>query len=308
MANMTFTIAQQEVASQLGLDYTDTNTATLIKRWLNLAYNDIVGYYNWQWLRDVETITMQKDNTGAAADLNVTASVSSASDAVTMSGVVAVSQAGRYIQFSSANDWYLISAHTAGTAAMTISPVYAQADDLTAGTFTIRTRYYSLASTTDKVYSARQAVTNTPLKIIPAYNYDNNVTYTDNTGSPYALYMWKQDSSQNWEITPFPFPDTAMLIELRIKKKVTELSADSGIPIFPDRFESVWLDQATARGWKHDDDDRAATTFTMVQRNLERLKVQDMADLGRVLVLKSIDEGRQNRALVPFPDSFGSDL
>ena len=41
---MDFLTAQKELAAQLGLDYTQTDTAVLLKRWLNFSYQDIVGY------------------------------------------------------------------------------------------------------------------------------------------------------------------------------------------------------------------------------------------------------------------------
>ena len=303
MSNMTFLTAQKEVASQLGLDYTETDDSTLIKRWINLSYKDIVGYSNWSWLQSQEVQTTEIDY---SSDTDTTTiSIASGDTTATVSATISVSQTGRFIQFSSANDWYEISAHTAGTDSITLSTAYAQASDLTDGTYNIRTRYYSLASTTDRVISARQAVSPYKLDIISHKTYDDVVPYTEATGTPYAAFMWGQDSSGNWRYTLYPFPDTALLVEFRVIKKATELDGDTDTAIFPERFESVWLDLACARGWRHNDDTRADVTYRQGLFNLKNLNSQDGQDPGRRRVLKSIDEVRPMRGIVPFTPEYG---
>lgn len=296
---MDFITGRQELAAQLGLDWTQTSTATLLNRWLNLSYQDIVGDYNWSWLKSREAVTMATDYTTG------TVGITAGATTITFSAGPAASQTDRYIQFSSANDWYKITAHTAGDTSATISPAYVQTTDLSAGTFTIRTVFYSLSSACEYVYSVREAINYRPLKIINAQVLDDHAPFSTTTGTPTAITMWGLDSSGYWQFTPFPWPDDVLLLEFRTIKKVTNLSSDTDEPIFPSRFESVWLYGAKCYGYDFLDDDRANGAFLKFESKVKKLRKRDTVGLNKMYVLQPIDKQAATRDIQQFPAEFG---
>jgi hypothetical protein len=297
---MNLLTAEQQVAYALGLDVTDTTHKANIDQWLNLSYYDIAGYSSWSWLKGLETVTMATDYTTG------TASVAAGGAAVTFSGVIAPSQLNRYIQFSSANDWYKITYHDTGTATATISPAYAQTAALVSGTFKIRTFYYSLASTCEYVVGGRQAITRQPIDIVDATVYDDYKTYTEATGTPTAMILWGQDSAGSWQFTPYPFPDSAVICEFRVIKKATTLSGPTSAPLFPDRFDSDWLRIAKNYGYEFMDDSRWQRDKDEVMKPLKFLKGRDNPGSGQDRVIQAADNKVRGNYMIPFPENFGN--
>jgi len=297
---MQFSTARAEVAAQLSLDQTQSDTTTLINRWLNLSQLDIASAWNWTWLKDRDVITTELDLATGTVD------ATAASATITFSSAPAASQTDRFIQFSSADDWYKITAHTAGVATATISPVYAQTSNLTAGTFTVRTFFYSLATTTEYVYTARTSQNPAYLPVISASLVDQYAPFWTDTGSPKKIILWGKDSSGNVQFSPFPWPDEILLIEFRVYKKPSDLSADSDTPLFPTRFDSMWIDGALAYGYRYLNDDRADKTRRDFLLKVDNLKDRDNPGLTSNRILKSIDEGsHQGHPFIPFPSNFG---
>jgi len=296
---MQFITAQQELAAQLGEDYTNSDTATMLKRWLNLSYKDIAGFWRWSWLKDRESVSTEVDYTTG------TVSVTASSTLLTFSGSITASQENRYIQFSSANDWYKITTHTAGDNNALITPAYIQTSNLTSGTFTIRTFYYSTSSSVDYIVSAKEAINPRPIAIMSPDILDNYHPFTDSQGTPQAIIIWGQDSSGNWQFTPHPMPDAKILIELRTVKKITELSDSTDEPLFPTRFDSIWLDGAKAYGHEFLDDDRSSSVFKRFYLKLDNMKSQDEVGLSKFRVLKPVDRPSGRRSTIPYPAEFG---
>lgn len=297
---MDFITTQKEVAAQLGMDYLNSDTATLLKRWINLAYQDIVGYTTWEWLNSREAVVMAVDYTTG------TVSATASGATITFSATIAATQAGRYIQFSSADDWYLITAHTAGADTATISPAYIQTSNLTAGTFIIRTLYYSLSSSAEYVYSAKQAATPRFLDVIDARSYDISRPFPTDTGDTTTIIFWGQDSSGNWQFTPFPSPDSPILLEFRIKKRVSLLSSDTETYIFPTRFESILITGALRYGYRFLDDSRENKQESSFYALLDDMKTKDEPGLSKHRILQSIDSGGSaGGTIIPFPPEFG---
>ena len=292
--------ARSELAAQLGLNQTKSSTKTLLDRWLNFAYQDIAGAYPWSWIENTDRVAMEVDLTTGTVD------ATAGSTTITFSSAPTASQVNRYIQFSSANDWYKITAHTAASATATIDPAYVQSSNLSAGTFTIRTFFYSLASTVESAYSAKQAISNVPISIITAHTYDRNLAFPEDTGDPKVIYMWGRDSSEQWQFSPFPWPSSAMIIEFKTITTVTDLSNDTDKPLFPTRFNTVWLRGAKAYGYEFLDDDRSTRAFNRFEDRIDEMKKLDNVGLTRNYILEAVDEGRNDlRSTIPFPAAFG---
>lgn len=296
---MDFLTAQKELGAQLGLDYTQTDTAVLLKRWLNLSYQDIVGDYTWSWLKSREAIAMATDYTTGTVD------ITAGSTTITFSTAPTASQANRYVQFSSANDWYKITDHTAASTTATISPAYTQTSALSDGTLTIRTFYYSLSSACEYVISVKEAINYRALKVITAQKFDEGAPFSTTTGTPTTIVLWGQDSSGYWQFTPYPWPDDVLLLEFRTIKKITELSETTDEPLFPPRFESPWLYGAKCYGYDFLDDDRAIDAFIKFESKIKKMRTRDTVGLNKMHVLQSIDSQPTARDIVQFPAEFG---
>ena len=296
---MQFSTARAEVAAQLGLDETQSNVTTLINRWLNLSQNDISSSWDWTWLQSRQAIATAIDYTTGTVDLIA------GSGTITFSAVIATSQTGRFIQFSSYNDWYEITAHTAGAATATISPVYAQAANATAETFTIRTWYYTFATNVSHVYTARQADSQQYIPLVSAAKRDLFQPFSTATAdAPQVLTIWDRDSSGSLQFTPFPWPAKVILIEFRTYLRPMDLSGDTDTPLFPAEFDTIWIEGAVARGYKFLDDDREENTLKYFLLRIERMKLRDNPAIDKSRILQSIDEGGRGNNIIRFPSTF----
>jgi hypothetical protein len=296
---MQFSTARAEIAAQLGLDVNSTSTQTLINRWLNFTQQDIVGSWKWSWLQSVDLVTLAADFTTG------TVGVTAGGSTITFSAGPAASQTNRYIQFSSADDWYLITAHTAAALTATISPAYIQTSNLVAGTFIIRTFYYPLASSTEFVYDCMEA---TNKRYIPCQNiekYDLNAPFTEATGGPQKIMLWSNSSTNCLQFTPYPWPDKSYILQFRIWKKATDLSGDTDTPIFPDRFNQAWIYGSLAYGYRFMDDDRMNGAFDKFWDIVQQLKKGDNPSPMEHKVLKSVDQGRNYISNQPYPAEYG---
>lgn len=296
---MQFSTAITEVARQLNLDETETATETNIKRWLNMTQQDIAGFWDWSWLQDRESVTMAPDYTSG------TVALTAGSATITFSAGPTASQANRYIQFSSYSDWYKITAHTAGATSATIDPAYIQSSDAPTETLTIRTKFYSMSSTTEKIYSCREATNQRKLRIVNASEADTYIPFSTATGTPTDIYVWGRDSNNYVQFTPYPWPDAALLLEFRVYKSPTDLSSSTDTPIFPTRFDSMWIEGALIYGHRYMDDTREGSVSKSFWGKLEEMKKHDKPDKTKHRVLRAIDEHETYRTVVPFPPEYG---
>ena len=244
MANLQFSDLQNEVYTQTGLDSTDTNNQTNVNRWINYVQQDINARYPWSWQLSQETIVTIPDY------LTGTVSVNAGGTTVTGSGTTFSSLVGDgsyFIQFSTANDWYPITAYGSATS-LTIGTPYAQTTNGSALTYTIRKFFYSLSSSADEVIDVRNW--NTPVKLIqvdPRF-IDGLNPLTQSTNSSYGYMMYGYDSSGNLRFTPYPFPSDARLFNFRIKKRPVDMVNSTDTPSIPNKYAHVIAWGATSIG------------------------------------------------------------
>lgn len=114
------------------MDYTISEEATLLKRWLNNSQQQIMRAFEWPFARSITPLVVQTVTDYTTGTVATTAG----STSVTFSAPITNSKTGQYLQTSSSNDWYKITSHTAGTATATleIGAIYTASAD----TFTIR--------------------------------------------------------------------------------------------------------------------------------------------------------------------------
>lgn len=248
---MQFSVLQTRVAEELGLDA--TADATKIKSWINEAYKFLAGLREWPWMMKNGTVQSTADIT------SLTASVNAADTAVTLSATYATSLANDYyIQFSSSSDnWYLITAHTAGTSAVTISPAYAGSSNLSAGTCKIRRVFYSLASDADRIIDMYEAIQDRQLAYVDPRDLDGHFPDPTSTGTPQAYTLLGFDSNNYWRASFYPIPDATINVQYRYYRAVADLSADADVPALPAKWHQAIVFVALAMfGHPYIDDSR----------------------------------------------------
>lgn len=245
MSTMAFSTLRSEVASQLRLNTSEANHATLINRWINLAQDDIWSRYDWPWALEREIVQTVADKTAGTVSINSGATAVTGSSTSFASGDV-----NKYIQFSSSNDWYRISAFTSATS-ITIESAYTATTNLSGGTYTIRRFFYNVSANVEKILSVRQTISPAKLELIHFRKLDYFRPHQTATGNPIRYVIWGYDSSDRWQFSLDPWPSTVMNLEVRYKKKATDLSADSDTSEIPEKWKTVLLDGALYHGFEY---------------------------------------------------------
>jgi hypothetical protein len=281
----TFTQLQTDIFNLAGMDANDTNSATLVQRWINVTQQDVASRWPWNFLRSREVITTIPDYTTG------TVSVANGGTTVTGSGTTFTStMVGYFIQFSGSNDWYKITAYTSATS-ITIETAYA-GTTLSGATHTIRKFFYSLSSSADRILDIRNE--NTPMKLVEVdpRTLDAAAPNPSATNSPYSFCCYGYDSSGNIQITPYPFPNDARLLEIRTIKRVSDMSSSSDVSVIPTKWHHVLVAGSAAWAFMYL---RKPDLATQWKSEYERI-VTTMTQQGRTsedegFVLNSVDSG-----------------
>ncbi len=274
---MTFLEIRQRIAEQLGLDSSDTttdNNATMVnklKEWVNARYRAIAASRSWNWLiKDAILQTTTEITTGT-----VTATL--ASTTITFSSAPAVSVAGWFIQFSSSDDWYLISAHTAAQTGATLANAYILTTSSTL-TYILRKAYYVLPTDTHKILSMKQTRSDIPLRYIAPRMLDQLVPDRMRTGEPEFYTISGVDSSRQYKVEFYPVPNVAMNINIRYYHVVAELSGDSDVPIIPEGLHDILVwDVLSNYGFSFMDDTRLSAALAERNRLYDLMVDNDVA-------------------------------
>lgn len=265
---MTFLEMQTRIAEETGLSLADD--ATKIKAWINGAYQQVSGFFEWPWL--LTNFIIQ-----TVADITTnTASVSAGGTSVTLGSTVAQSLANNYwIKFTDAgqtNDWYPITAHTAGTAAVTIGNNYVGTSNLVAGACKIRKVYYDVPSSIDRIRDLRQSITKLKIELVDPITFDKIVPDPDNTGTPTYAYLSGMTAAGAWQLSFYPLPSAVINIQGRGYKMVTEMSGDSEVPLIPLKWGNVLVFLALALyGHDYIDDNRVGNAAAKAKEILQEM-------------------------------------
>lgn len=243
MSNLTFSNIVSDVFAHTGLDSNDTTDQTNVYRWINYTQQDLCSRWPWSFLYGRESIATIPDYTTG------TASVNAAGTTVTGVGTTWTTTHGDgtyFIQFSSANNWYQVSARASNTS-ITIANAYAQTTNGSALTYTLRKFYYSLSSSVDEVLDVRNW--NTPVKLLQVdfRTIDLINPLVQSTNAPYAYMMFGTDTSGNQVFSPYPFPTDARLFEFRVRKRPTDMVVStSETPSIPNKYAHLLIFGANA--------------------------------------------------------------
>jgi hypothetical protein len=295
---MDFLTQQKELGQFAGLDYTVTEEATLLKRWINTAQHNVAREYDWPFLRASTPLIIQ---TVADYTTGTVATVAN-STSVTASATITASKAGQYIKTEDSEDWYRITAHTAGTAALTIEPA-AISTNATAE-YTIRKFYYSTSSAVDRILSIRQSITPYKLDEVSKEQFDSLQPDPQATGTPRVFMVAGLDSSMFPQFVLWPTPDAVINLFVEHLQKMSDLSADADVSIIPEKFHrSVLMTAAQVEACMGLNDDRLEGLVKLKEYELEKMKRQYEISKSRIRRIRTIDQG-ENSHSVPFPSTF----
>ena len=284
----TFLVQQQELSLRLRMDLTDANQLALIKRWINRAQQEIWAEEDWNFALDRQILQTVVDVT--AGTVSVTASDATVTGASTNFDSTHI---GSYIQFSSSNNWYKITAVASATS-LTIESDYVGTTDLSAGTYTIRKIFYSLGSTVEHILTARQMISPATVELVDFREFDIFVPSVTSTGDPLIMVLFGQDSSNNLRVSLYPSPSAIENIEVRFKKKAVDLSSDSDVSVIPNKWnETVMIDGALAQGYDYLSNgntgmlSQATSMYQKFRIGIDRMKALDRPDSGKHQVIQS---------------------
>lgn len=305
--NLTALIAR--VANETGLDA--TNDATVITAWLNQAYQQLSGAFDWPWLLTNKTMQTEADITTG------TATVSAGSTSVTLSDIPVnawasnISVATNYmIQFTDqSDDWYLISAHTSGTTSVTIANNFVGTSNYTAGDYIIRRVFYTIPTGVDRLISLRQAVNDVELPCIDVRDYDRILPDPQNTGDPMLYYVTGMTSTNLWQVGFDPVPSSVINIQVRGYIKITELSSGSDEPLIPNKWHNVLVFMALALyGHAYIDDSRLQSARQRATELINEMMGNYSPTPDKMTVVQPWDQriSRPPFGVLRFPPNFPS--
>jgi len=205
---------------------------TMIKGYVNDKYKLIANKYPWLWLYETTTlVTTAKYNTGTI----------STDGTPTIPGIGTMftsAMVGRKFKAVGFEEIYTIAAFVS-TTEITLDNNF-NGDDISDGSYEIFQDLMSLPSDLDSIVSLKQHLT--PIKIDPIgirelerYDPSSNLTTTD----PLKYAYTEVDSSGNKQIILYPPPYRAMILDLKYKKQITELSADDDEPLIPEQYRQI---------------------------------------------------------------------
>lgn len=282
---MNFLDQRKELATQLGVDQTNSEMDTRLKRWLNMSQRVILSAYNWEFLRASNPYIFQ-----TVPDYSTgTVSTSASSSSITFSGTVTPTALNKYIKFSYSNDWYRISAHTDSTASATIDPSAISTNG--ASTFLLRKIYYSLTSDVDRIIQIRQFTTPVKLLEMTKEMFDSINPYTTTTGNPSHYMVVGKDSNDVWQIMLWPTPSSVMNMQVEYLKKVSDLTSDSEESIIPEKWNStVMIEGAKMYGYTWLDDTRSSASGQIFEKMLMNMIAEHSPSKSIRRVMRAIDE------------------
>lgn len=301
MANTLVTL-YTEVGDRLNLDPTVTANKTRLIRWANFIQNDIASRYPFDWLITNGFIQTTTDYTTG------TITGTAGSTSITGSGTAWTSAfLNAYLQPANDTNWYEVQTVGGATAITLTKPLTAA---ITAGTYTLRTTYYDLPSNCFKVFDVRQ--TNTPIKLtnLGLYTLDQYQPDINTVSNPTGYFLFGEDplvaasAAKQTLIGFFPTPDAKYNIQIRYFLELTDLSADTDIPLIPVPYTNVLLDGMEWLGNKFINDPKENECKQGYEFGIQKMIESENANNDYFPVLQSSDTQSKTSRFLPFPTNF----
>lgn len=298
---MTFLTLQQELQDRLGVfNQTVSTDATKLKRWINMAIGYICGKQLWPFQIAEEIVqTVPEYTTG-------TCSTAAGSTSITFSSGPVTSKTDQYIQFLSSNDWYKITAHTAGAVTATISP--AAISQTSATTFRIRKLLYTTTTPFIQILDMKQLVTPSVLMSVNPREADFFLPLYYSAGAVYNYIMSSPSSTGTPQFSLLFAPSDTINIMVRGLKALTDLSADSDVPLIPSPWHDAIVNIAAYFGFTGLDDTRAALEYKIGEARIADMSRVLSHDLGRHRVMRAVDGEGSSGLKWTLPSTFGPEI
>lgn len=297
---MDFQTMQTEVSDRTGIyDSAVSSDLTKIKRWINMAQQDIGGRMNWPFMLAHEIVqTVAGITTG-------TVSVNSASTSLTFSSAPSVSVTDWFIKLQGSDDWYKVTAHTASATSATITPAYGGSSNLSAGTYTLRKLFYATSTPLDSILDIKKTVNGRFLESYSARDRDLLAPLYFDAGEVYGYISSIPESDGDLRFSLFYSPSSVENLQVRGIKRITDLSADADVSIIPARWHSAIVDLACYYGFTAADDSRSTDSFNRAEQVIQTMMQVYSPDLGRHRVMRSITDGIPNDPAYTLPPQYG---
>lgn len=280
---MTFLQIRQRIAELMGMssiDRTPDDNATMedkLKAWVNSRYKLLAGKESWNWMvKDSIIQTVPDITTG-------TVSATADSTSITFSSAPAASVAGYFIQFSDTTDWYEIDTHTAASASAELTVPYLGTTNGTL-TYILRKAYYLLPSDTGKILNVSQhRVWNTTLTYVPTRMLDRYSAIRQSSDRPRFYSIVGLNADRQYQMEIFPSPNVKMNLNVRRYQIITEMTADTDIPVLPEAYHEILVwDVLATFGFTFLDDTRissAKAEYNNLYKDMKRnhVDVEDIA-------------------------------
>lgn len=301
MASLTFADLQAEVFDQSGLDSTDANNITRVGRWINFTQQNLCSLYPWPFMLGHEAIVTIPDYTTG------TVSVNNGGTTVTGAGTTftaAMAVGGQYyIQFSTQIDWYPISAFSSSTS-ITIANPYQRPNGTGLG-FIVRKRWYSLSSAADRILDIVNWDTPVKLVELDPRSIDDFYPDTQSTNASYGYFPYGYDASGNLQISPYPFPSDARLLEIKTRTRPVDMT-DTALPSIPNKYSLVIAWGACSLAFAYlRKMDIAGAWNTKYLAEIEKMKMSSRTTTDYQPLFRSIDSGQVAKG-IQFPSQWPS--
>lgn len=303
---LTLTEIIDDVCAKASIDKQNQASMTNLIRWVNIVNNDICNRFAWPWMNSRTTISTVVDTEGTSA---ITVACTQSLGTLTGTGTTFVStDVGRFIQFSSSNDWYKITA-VASTTSATIEPVYALTTE-SGMDFTIRTFTYDLPSDLKTMFDVRQYRSPQKLVQVDTRTFDTLIPDQTSTGSPrvYTLYTYSNPTSvtgQQYAIGFYPIPSAAMVIEVRYLRKPPSLSVGTDISIIPSNYQHLLIDGTLVHAYQWTNNPSTGGQKKVYEDGIKQMKSEMPPSLDLQHVIQAVDQGGYNPSPVQYPSQYG---
>jgi hypothetical protein len=285
----------RSVLAELKIPTTDTVEVQRVKQDINEIYiNEVVPYRRWNWLRKKAWLQHSAFHGSSA----LTATVTPDSTTVTLSATIATSKAGYLFATDSYNEIYYISAHTAGTATLTLSTPWTGTASSTA-TYKIWKDWIALPTNCRETVQVIHRHHSKPLEPrgLQEFNREVNaqprregrpVTYTtDDFIDPSTTGDDETESDRYRVLRVYPSVYNAnMSLEVDYIQDVTALDLDGDEPLMPVHDRNVLRYGALWLAWsRHRNEERSNANFQLFQRKLDRMagKVEDSVETPQIV-------------------------
>lgn len=297
---MNFSTMQQELSDRVkAYDNAVSSDLTALKRWLNMAQQDISGRQNWSFMLGHEIIQTIADITTG------TVSINTGSTSLTFSSAPSSSVTNYFIKFSDTNNWYKISSHTAGSTSATLSQSFGGSSNISAGTYTLRKLFYATSTPFDSILDIKETVNGRFIKEASARDVDIFLPLYWNQGSIYQYTTSVPDSTGGVELSFIYSPSSVINLQVRGIKKLSDMSASTDTSLIPQRWHSTILDLAAFYAFVSLDDTRSKDFLLRAEQGIEAMMRVYGPDIGRHRIIRKVDSGLYREAAYALPPQYG---